>query len=124
MLEKTPTWTAGQRAVVGRSRIVTIDRVTPGGRAVVGDTTYEPDGRERGGQPYRSPRLEALTPEIEQEMRLATQGADVSRRLNDLIKDADRWCRGTFSGWGRKVPELEDVEKAERLCEAMKAILA
>ena len=40
------TWTVGQRAVIDRRTVVTVDRVTPAGRAVVGVLIHPDDVKE------------------------------------------------------------------------------
>lgn len=113
----------GQRAVISRVQIVSVDRVTPSGRVIVGDRTFNPDGYERaGGSRYHAARLEPLTPEIESEIQLVKRGAEASNAAAKAIASADAWLRRSFSVWGRhrRVPDAADVEKAERLIAAIK----
>ena len=112
-------WKPGQKAVIGRTRVVTIERVTPSGRAVIGSETYKPDGILLGGNIHKSPRLESLTPEIALEMDLERQGRTASNAAIKAIKDAEHFIRQSFSSWGRRVPEVGDVAKAERIAAAI-----
>ena len=118
-------WVKGQRAVINRRRIVTIDKVTPSGRAVVGGTTYDRDGwpcgkgRCTGGVE----KLEHLTPEIEAQVALIERG-DKARYSADLATDAAiKWLRQDFSSFRQPVPKIADVERAERLAEAIRGAL-
>lgn len=113
------TWEPGQQAVIDRQRIVTIERVTPSGRAVFGTRTFDPDGRERS-RGISAGYLEPLTPEINAEMELVTRGGAAAGSAYQALTDADLWLRQNFSSWGRRVPEAADVEKAERLVSAIR----
>jgi hypothetical protein len=114
------TWTPGQQAVINRQTVVTIDRVTPAGRAVANGRTFDVDGRERvAGDPYKRPKLEPLTPEIQAEMALVKHGRIASGALYSAIHNADCWQRKAFSTWGYRVPDIDDVDRAERLAAAI-----
>lgn len=118
------TWHPGQQAVIGRQLIVTIERVTPSGRAIVGTQRFDRDGRELGtGDSYNRVRMEPLTPEISAEMELVTRGRAAAGSAYQALTDADLWLRQNFSSWGRRVPEAADVEKAERLVSAIREVM-
>jgi hypothetical protein len=112
-------WHAGQRAIIDRRTIVTIDRVTPKGWAVVGERRFGADGRKIGG--LRT-LLEPLTPEIEAEIALATRGNEASRDALGQIEAANSWLRQRFS-WNRRVTDAGDVEKAEHLAAAIRQVM-
>ena len=117
------TWTPGQKAVINRERVVTIDRVTPSGRAIVGDRTFEVDGIERC-KSYPRDRLAPLTPDIQAEMDLVTRGRVVNECAFRAIDDAERWRRQAFTSRGHwAVPTAEDVDRAWRLVDAIREIL-
>jgi hypothetical protein len=122
MSEKPNGWQSGQRAVIDRQRNVTIDRVTPSGRAVVGKQTFDPGGYEitTTGDRWRRPKLEALTPEIEAEMALVIRERLAWSAANMALLDADRWLRNAASVWAHPVPEAADVDTAERLTAAIR----
>lgn len=114
------TWEPGQRAVINRQHIVTIERVTPSGRAIVEKRTFECDGQERtNGSPYRRSKLEPLTSEISAEMELAERGKVATDAAYQALTDTDYWLQEIVSSWGR-VPEAADVEKVERLVSAIR----
>lgn len=114
-------WTVGQKAVIGRVTIVTIDRVTATGRAIVGGRrSFNPDGSERTSSWNRS-KLEPMTPEIQAEMDLVTRGRDAANDVYTAITTAERWSRDTLRMRG--TPDVADVEKAERLTAAIRAVL-
>jgi hypothetical protein len=114
-------WVAGQQAVINRQTVVTIERVTPSGRAVVGGRTYNADGTERSKDPWRRSRLEPLTVEIQAEMELVARGREVARDAHGAVDDAVKWLRQSLS-WHR-MPEVADVEKAEKLSRAIRQAL-
>lgn len=117
-------WKVGQQAVIDRKTVVTIDRVSPSGRAVVGGRTFDVDGRERAGADrYSRSKLELLTPEIQAEMDLVARVRRAARDADDAIKVAAYWLSGTLSQWRRRVPTAADVERAERLAAAIREVM-
>ena len=123
MSEKPNGWQPGQRAVINRQQIVTIDRATPTGRAVVGDRRFAVDGYEIGRGGFRQPLLELLTPEIEAEMALVVRGRSAGEGLSKALRDADGWLRNRFSIWGNFVPDAEAMDTAERLTAAIRQVM-
>jgi hypothetical protein len=118
------TWTVGQRAVINRNTVVTVDRVTPTGRPVVGNRTFDVNGIERvKGNPWRRPILEPLTAEIEAEMDLARRADRASEAVHDALEVADRWVRDNLSAWNNTSPNVADVDRAERLAAAIRAVM-
>ena len=116
-------WKAGEKAVIGLHRLVTIDRVTASGRAVVGDQTFNADGSLRGGEPY-GPRLRLLTPEIEAQIALDDRAREAGNAASAAKENADVWIRRVFGGFSRKpTPPLADIERAERLAAAIAEVL-
>ena len=114
-------WEPGQRATIDRRRVVTIERVTPSGRAVLEGHTFGRDGREIAtGDYYRRAVLELLTPGIEAEMALVVRGALASRAAIKALEDADRWLRDSFGSFDRRMPKAADVDTAERLVAAIR----
>ncbi len=122
-LSDTTVWTIGQRATINRQRIVTIERVTRAGRAVVEGRTFEVSGRERiKGDTFRRPLLEPFTPEIQAEMDLVDRGRKVFSEGHNLMEIAKRWLSVASSAWSRPVPEIEDVDRAEKLTAALRGL--
>lgn len=121
----TIQWKVGQRAVISRTRVVTIERVTPAGRVIADGRTFNADGSERSsGAPYNRPKLEPFTPEIQAEMDLVIRGRKAANEAIVAVEMAEKWLRRTFSSWGgRSVPDAEDVEKAEKLTAAIQQVL-
>jgi hypothetical protein len=120
----TTAWHPGQRAVIDRRQVVTIDRVTPSGRAVVGCRTFNEDGTERAaGDSIRRSRLELLTPEIEAKMALIERWDAAQAPAFRAADDAERFMRQTFQRWGRRTPKPEDLDRAERLTAAIRTVL-
>ena len=89
------TWTAGQQVVLFGSwighRVTTVDRVTPSGRAIIGDTTFNRNGYERSGR-YSRQHIEPATPEL---LARLTAEASLKERATGL---RDRWDAATRSG--------------------------
>ena len=77
----------GQRAVINRAKVVTIEKVTRSGRIIADGRTFEADGVERvsGGTFGQRFRLEALTPEIEAAMALFRRGLNGRKKLREAI---------------------------------------
>ena len=113
-------WTPGQRAVINRSKIVTIDRVTPSGMAVVGDVRFSADGHNR----VLCKKLEPLTPEIEAEIELFKRARIVGKLAHNAIQHAESWLRDRYGPFAKRTPEAADIAKAERFAAAIKEILA
>ena len=117
----TTPWQPGQLAVIDRrGPVVTIDRVTRGGRAIVGDLTFDPNGRERGGSSY----LEPLTPEIEAQMALVARSRVAGNAAFEAIHAAELLVRKAYRPWLKHgVADLADVEQIERLVAAIRGVL-
>jgi hypothetical protein len=117
-------WQVGQKAVISRRLVVTITHVTPTGRVTANGRTFDKDGRERsGGDPWRRPKIEPLTPEIQAEMDLETRGNKARKDAYTALAAAEKWMRSTSGGLGRYIPELADVERTERLAAAIHGVL-
>lgn len=123
MTNPTTIWHVGQRATINRQTIVTIERVTPAGRPIANGRTFNADGTERLGDPFRRSRLEPLTPEIQAEMDLVKRGQKASHDAFAAVEAADKWLRQALGSWGRKVPEAADVEKVEKLAAAIRHLM-
>lgn len=122
--ETNPPWQKGQRAVINRTNVIVIDRVTPSGRAIVGNRTFNTDGFERGSA-YRwpTPKLEHLSPEIEKEISLVSRGKYVSSEIRKSLTKIEVLVRDKLGAFRNSVPEVSDVEKIERLMQAINHIL-
>jgi hypothetical protein len=119
-MSDNPPWLPGQRAIIDRRTVVTIDRVTPSGRAVVGDRTFEANGFERrGGHKFRILKLEAITPEID----LIIRGTQALHAAHKELEAADNWLRRNLSTWGPRIPDAPDVDRAERLAAAIRQVM-
>lgn len=126
-MENKPTpWSVGQIAVINRQTVVTIEKVTPSGRVVAGGRTFDAGGIERkaGRDWCNRARLEPLTPEIQAEMELLRRAVKSSRDADRVIREVDTWLRKRFSLFGRReIPDITDVEKAERLVAAIREVM-
>ena len=125
-MSETPAapWAAGQRAVIDRRHIVTIERVTPSGQAFVKGRYFGKDGYERtSGYPYNRAKLELLTPEIEAEMELLRRARQVRETAERAIQDAGIFTRDALSTFGGRIPETADVDLAERLAAAIRGVM-
>jgi hypothetical protein len=114
------TWEAGQRAFFN-GEIVTIERVTPSGRAVAGGQFFDPDGRQRGDR-YGEP-LMILTPELEARVNWTARAMRVSNDLARAIRKVETVSARAYSSWKRVAGSEEDIAKAEALLAAMRAAL-
>ena len=117
------TWTAGQRVVLGRDRIVTIDRVTPSGRAVIGDQTFRKDGCQIGEVPHwwlRS-RIGPITPENQGRVEFLDRWRIAIDNLWDALDAAGKVRRECNDH--RSVPDPVAVAKAERIAAAIRAAM-
>lgn len=114
-------WKAGQSAAIGVS-IVTIDRVTPKGRAIVGNRQFRADGMEIGG---RKPivHLRPLTPEIQEEIETYEQAIAAQSRLYAATDRAQSWIRHHSSSFRRAPMTREEIATANRLAEAIETAL-
>lgn len=117
-------WEVGQKAVIDRRLIVTIEKVSATGRATANGMVFDIDGFRRGDRSrFSIAKLEALTPEIQAEMDLVARGIKVDNETASAIRAADNWLRQSFGGMGRRIPEIADVERAERLIAAIRSEL-
>lgn len=98
MMDETnamPRWQVGQRVVVNRSRIATIDRVMAHGIAVVEREKYRPNGYRVG--PYRGwgdiPQILPLTPELEAKVVLYQRVSRSRSKAFAAIETAEKWIR-------------------------------
>jgi hypothetical protein len=117
------TWLPGQRATIDRQQIVTIDRVTKGGRAVVGDRQFAVDGKECGYRGSDRRLLELLTPEIETDMKLREKRKAIFEKARQATLRAEQWISKIYSPWRSFEPTDADVEKAERLAAAIARVI-
>jgi hypothetical protein len=118
------TWTIGQRCVINRDRIVTVERITPSGRVVADGRLFNADGTERRptGR-LRRDRLEPLTPEIEAEVALRERAQDAYTEADKEVARAVKWMDSLF-GWGRyKDRSADEVAKVETLAAAIRSVL-
>ena len=94
------------RELFDRRQIVTIDRVTPSGRAVVGDLTFNPDGFERGAEPYHEKKLEPLTAAIEEEVALFDRARTAELKVWDarIERAGEVSPAGSLPGCLREAP--------------------
>lgn len=124
-MSDNPPWRPGQQAVINRETVVTIERVTPVGRAIINGLTFNADGTGRsGGSRYLRARLEPLTPEIQAEMDFAVRGKNARAEADVAIDRAQQWLWQTFGLWGRgSVPEPSDVELAEEIAAALQRLM-
>lgn len=122
--QQTTPWQAGQRAVINRQAVVTVDRVTASGRPKVGDRTFDVDGTERaaGVSFYRRAKLEHITPDIEAEMALRQRASAARSALYAALETVEKWQRDCFGSF-RGDPDEADVAKAERLVSAITGAL-
>lgn len=117
-------WYVGERVALGRREFATVDRVTPTGRAVVNKKTYAPNGRSRSRNDYGDEwKIEHVTPEIEA-ATIASIRRDVAHReISRVLEAATVWMNAKFGNFRRLTPPASDIEKAERLAEAIKAAM-
>lgn len=71
--------------VYQRSYIATVDKITPSGRIICGDTTFNPDGWERGGRDnWNRKYLREATPEKIQDIgdkEIISQARSIAGRI-------------------------------------------
>lgn len=115
-------WEAGQKAVINRRQVVTIERVSPTGRVSAGGIVFDCNGYGRTPS-RRRPKLEPLTPEIQAEMELTERALRVADRSLKAVLRAERWLREMNSVFRPHAVSRQDVEKAERLMSAITDIL-
>jgi hypothetical protein len=121
---QTNGWRPGQAAVIDRSRLVTINRVTKTGRAIVGTSTFDAYGHEiLAGGGMRRAKLELLTDEIKAEMALQERSLQASRAAHAAVDAAEKWLRATFSVFRAGPTQLSDVERAEHLTAAIQVTM-
>ena len=116
-------WSVGQKAVINKTDIVVINRVTPAGRAIVENRTFDTDGNERPKRENRTDKLEPLTPELEAEMDLSRRGLAAEMAAYGAIGQAQTWLQRRLALWNRSAPNAADVDKAERLTAAIEQIM-
>ena len=121
-------WTAGQQVALNRVCFATIDRVTPSGRAYIGERAFNPDGYERGGGSkgvwaWSASRIEALTPEMTEIVQLAERWRTIRNRANDANYRLNLWIRNHCSTYNRTTPKAEIIDTVERITAAINAVL-
>ena len=118
-------WYPGQTAVIDRSRIVTIERVTPKGYAIVEGRRFSPLDEKHVSAYCGKEKLEPLTPEIQARMDQAKRAEIDYKKLYARIEEAEKWRRETFREvWGRRTAiALADLDRAERLIAAIWEVL-
>ena len=122
-------WTVGQQVSLNRNSVVTIDRVTPSGRAYIGERAFNPDGYERGGESKgvwggSASRIEALTPEMTEIVQLAERWVLVRAQAHDANTKLGRWVLDRCSSFKRGVPKEQTVNDVERVTDAINAVLS
>ena len=122
-----PVWQADQRVVIGRRKVVTIERVTPAGRVIADGRTFDKNGLERrAGKHHERVKLELLTPEIEAEMAFSRRVAVTGQHAFNAVGDAQHWLQQRFHSFLPINPvnvKLADIEIAERLTAAINQVL-
>jgi hypothetical protein len=119
-------WCPGQTAVIDRSRIVTIERVTPKGYAIVEGRRFSPLDEKHVSAYCGKEKLEPLTPEIQAGMDQAKRAEIAYKKLYARIEEAEKWRRETFREvWGRRtaIASPADLDRAERLIAAIWEVL-
>ena len=121
-------WHAGQQVALDRTRIMVIDRVTPTGRAYIGERAFNPDGYERGGKSKgvwgkSASMIEALTPEITEIVQLAERWVSVRARSYTANNRLNIWIRDHCSTYNRNTPKAEIIDIVERITAAINAVL-
>lgn len=120
MSETQQAWGVGQKVVIDRRHVAMIEKVTPTGRAKIGDRTFERDGRERSKASYwQRSKIELLTADVEAEMAFAERVRVAIVELGKADMIIERFERSLRQIRG-EVP-LADIEKAERLVAAVRA---
>ena len=126
------SWQVGQKAVINRRNIVTVERVTKTGIIVADGRKFNVDGYERGeGRLWRDLyRIEILTAEIEAEikaeMALSERAQNAAHDVINATSDAQSWVRSylpTSMFSSRKKPSIEQVEKAEKIAATIRQLL-
>ena len=116
-------WTVGQQVALDRKRVVTIDRVTPSGRAFVGDRQYNSDGRERGAGNHWFRGIEVLTPELVEQIALAGRYRKARTLMHYAARNLKAWATEHCSFYSERVPDLAEIEQIERVAAAAVAAL-
>lgn len=113
----TFVWTVGQKVfeAAPRShwggfpgRALTIDRVTPSGRAVIGLAQYDPSGRQIGARGYNSNHIVPFTDEHEAEIVLFRR-----RMLAQDLADKIKWRALDAEQLDIAIPALEALWPAK-----------
>lgn len=118
-------WEKGQRAVINRRDIVTIDRVTKGGRVVVGERQFVPGWRAGAAREHGcvGSIIEFLTPDIEAAMSQIVRIEATANKLHGAINAVRDWGRDKFWTYALRPPSEADYAKAQALAEAINAIM-
>lgn len=117
-------WIPGERAVINRRDVVTIERVTPSGRAVIDTSYFHPDGYQVTSSSRSRSFLQKWTAEIQAEIDLNARAHEVKDELIKEIEKAADFLRNRFHRWnGRITAEVSDVEMAERILAAIQAAM-
>ncbi len=96
----------GDTVAPNGNRLAVVDRITPSGRIVIGDETYNPDGRMRGSSAWNHGWLMEATPEIVERIK-GREIIDSARRAARRICDGKieinpqqaQQLIGLVSGW-------------------------
>ena len=116
-------WTVGQQVSLNRNSVVTIDRVTPSGRAFVGDRQYNPDGRERGAGNHGQRGIEPLTPELVEKIAMAERYRKARTLMHHAARNLNAWATEHCPFYSERVPDLAGIEQIERVASAAVAAL-
>lgn len=117
-------WKAGEEVVVARRQVLKIDRVTPTGRAVIGKTTFDASGRERGAYSNGRLLIERPTPEL---LAIVADHDNAHAAWEGLYVATSRvrkWAGNTIFPMGaQSVPTTADYDIAARIVAAINEIL-
>lgn len=66
-------------------KINTVDKITPTGIIRVGPYSFNPDGKQRGGDPYYTCTLEKVTPEMEKMIHQERFTQVVTQKMIEIL---------------------------------------
>lgn len=109
-------WQVGQRVVIDRDSVATVEKVSPSGRATIGGRVYRPDGLQMGrGNRWRASRIEAATPELLALIALRRRHVGAHAALSRAISAAERFDQNNRPSTFRpRDPDSAAVKKAAR----------